>query len=144
MLLLLFAGVASAQEQSRTYRVPFRSVNGMILLDGQLNGNPAVLLFDTGARTSIVDVHYAELEGLKLDPLRSRGSVGAEGTCVAWEVRLSLEHRSWLTRRVCVMDLSDVSRRIGVRIYGFVGQDILRGFSAVRIDYAANIVEFQK
>ena len=102
--MLLFAGVASAQEQSRTYRVPFRSVNGMILLDGQLNGTPALLLLDTGARVSIADVHDAELEGLKLDPLRPRGSVGAEGTCVAWEVRLSLEHRSWLTRRVCVMD----------------------------------------
>ena len=126
------------------YRVPFHSVNGMILLDAEVNGKPAVLLLDTGANSSIVDVHSAGFDGLKLDALRSTGRAGAEGTCAIWEARLSLEHRSWLNRRMCVMDLSDVSRRMGVRIDGFVGQDILREFSAVRIDYKAGLVEFEK
>ena len=75
----------------------------MILLDGQLNGKPAVLRLDTGANNSVVVYRAAGLDGLI-------------------EVKLSLEHRSWLNRRVCIMDLSDASRRMGTRIDGFVGQ----------------------
>ena len=42
------------------------------------------------------------------------------------------------------MDLSEASKHLGTRIDGFVGQDILREFSAVRIDYKAGVVEFEK
>src|SRR5258708_34879668 len=55
-LLLLFAGVASPQEQHRTFRIPFHSVNGLILLDAKVNGVPVVLLFDTGASRTVVSV----------------------------------------------------------------------------------------
>ena len=115
----------------------------MILLDGQLNGKPASLLLDTGANNSVVDVHSAGFDGLKLDALRSTGSAGAEGACAVREVKLSLEHRSWLNRRVCVMDLSDVSR-MGVRVDGFIGADVLTEFSAVRIDYKHGAIEFEQ
>ncbi len=116
----------------------------MILLDGQLNGKPAVFLLDTGANNSVVDYRAAGFGDLKLDTLRSTGSTGAEGGCAVREVKLSLEHRSWLGRRVCVMDLSDTSRRMGTHIDGFVGTDILAAFSAVRIDYKAKIVTLEE
>ena len=67
-----------------------------------------------------------------------------EGACAVREVKLSLEHRSWLNRRVCVMDLSDVSRRMGARIDGFIGQDVLTEFSAVRIDYKTHTLELEQ
>lgn len=41
LVLLLFAGVASAQEQHRTL--------DLILLDATVNGRPVVLLLDTGS-----------------------------------------------------------------------------------------------
>ena len=41
------------------------------------------------------------------------------------------------------MDLSDASRRMGTQIDGFIGQDVLSEFSAVRIDYKAHTVELQ-
>ena len=63
-----------------------------------------------------MDVHSAGFDGLKLESLRSTGKAGAEGDCAVREMKLSLEHRSWLSRRVWVMDLSDVSRRMGVRV----------------------------
>lgn len=99
---------------------------------------------DTGANNSVVDVHSAGFEGLKLDALRSTGNAGAEGDCTVREVKLSLEHRSWLNRRVCVMDLSDASRRMGVRVDGFIGADVLSEFSAVRIDYRAQTVTLEQ
>jgi len=43
--------------------------------------------------------------------------------------------------RVLVMDLSDASKRLGTRIDGFLGEDVLRTFSAVRIDFRAHTLE---
>ena len=114
------------------------------MLDGQINGKASALLLDTGANNSVVDYRAAGFDSLKLDALRSTGSAGAEGACAVREVKLFLEHRSWLNRRVCVMDLSDVSRRMGVRVDGFIGADILSEFQAVRIDYKHGAVEFEQ
>ena len=139
-MLLAIARFAVAGE-GKTYRAPFHTVNGLIL---QLNGKPAVFLLDTGANNSVVDVHSAGFDGLKLDALRSTGSAGAEGACVVREVKLSLEHRSWLNRRVCVMDLTDVSRRMGTRVDGFIGMDVLTEFSVVRIDFKNRIIELEE
>jgi hypothetical protein len=143
LLLLVVLAVAHAQER-KTFAVPFHTVRGMILLDGQLNGKPAVFLLDTGANNSVVDYRAAGFDTLKPDKLRSTGGTGAEGDCIVREVKLSLEHRSWLNRRVCLMDLADVSRRIGTRVDGFIGQDILGTFSAVRIDYKAHTVTLEE
>jgi hypothetical protein len=148
-LLLLFcgfyfmlAGICHAQER-KTYTIPFHTVRAMILLDGQINGQPAVFLLDTGANNSIVDYRAAGFISFKLVPLRSTGSTGAEGGCIMRDVKLSLEHRSWFGRKVCIMDLSDISRRMETRIDSFVGQDILSEFSAVRIDYKAHTVTLE-
>jgi hypothetical protein len=144
LVLLLLAGVASPQEQPRTFRVPFHTVNGMVLLDAMVNGKPAVLLLDTGANLSIVDYRSAGFPALKLDVLLPTGKTGAEGNCVSREVsKISLGLRSWLSRRTCLMDLSDASKRMGARIDGFVGQDLLQEFSAVRIDYKNHAVELE-
>jgi hypothetical protein len=56
------------------------------------------------------------------------------------EVKLLLAHRSWFNRRVCVMNLSDASKRMGAKLDGFIGTDVLSEYSAVRIDYKAQTV----
>jgi aspartyl protease len=142
LLGLVLCLPAHAQER-RTFTVPFHTVRGMILLDGQINGKLAVFLLDTGANNSVVDYRAAGFDSLKLDALRSTGSAGAEGACTVREVKLSLEHRSWFGRRVCVMNLSDAGKRMGVQIDGFIGQDVLREFSTVRIDYKAQTVTLE-
>ena len=48
LIFFLLSPIARAQ-QTKTYTVPFHSVNGLILLDAKVNGKPAVLLLDTGA-----------------------------------------------------------------------------------------------
>ena len=42
------------------------------------------------------------------------------------------------------MELSDASKRLGTRIDGFIGEDLLEEFSAVRIDYKARLVELEE
>jgi hypothetical protein len=143
MALVLCGQPANAQER-KSFVVPFHTVRGLILLDGQLNGKAAVLLFDTGANISIVDYRAAGFPALKLDVLRSTGKTGAEGTCITREVsKLSLGLRSWFARRTCLMDLSDASKRMGAQIDGFIGTDVLSEFRAVRIDYKAQTLTLE-
>jgi hypothetical protein len=42
------------------------------------------------------------------------------------------------------MDLSDASKRMGAKIDGFIGTDVLSEFRAVRIDYKAQAVTLEK
>ena len=137
----LFASTVHAQ----TFRVPFHTVNGMILLDAQVNGKPAALLLDTGANSTIISAEAAGLAAVQLKALlATKAGTGAEGDYIAREVDLKLSNRHWFNRRVWVMNLSDASKRLDTPIDGFVGQDLLREFSVVRIDYKAGAVEFEK
>lgn len=142
LVLCLFSPLAVAQDR-RTFAIPFRSVNGVILLEAKVNGRTAVLLLDTGAQDSMMDSGSVRFDP-RLGKLRSTGVAGAAGTCVVLEVDLVLEHRRWLNRKVCVLDLSDASRHFGTHIDGLIGQDVLREFSSVRIDYRNHVVELSE
>jgi Aspartyl protease len=115
----------------------------MILLDGQVNDKPAVLLLDTGADNSLISPEAASIS-TKLDALKATKTTGANGEYIKGRVDLRLAERHWIDRTVLVMDLSEASKRLGTRIDGFIGQDVLREVSAVRIDYKANVIEFEK
>jgi hypothetical protein len=138
LLLVLFLAVP-LQTHAQTYRAPFHSVNGMILLDAQVNGKPAVFLLDTGSNVSFVDMHSAPLR-FKAEKVRRIGMTG----CIVAHPKLVIAGKDFSEQRFCIADLSDVSKEIGQKVDGFIGQDVLREFSAVRIDYKAGLVEFEK
>jgi predicted aspartyl protease len=139
LLCLLLAPLTHAQ----TFRVPFHSVNGMILLDATVNDKPAALLLDTGADFTLISPEAAG-GSAKLDALKATNTTGANGEYVKARVDLRLAERHWIERTVLVMDLSEAGKRLGTRIDGFIGQDVLREFSALRIDFKASVVEFEK
>ena len=139
LLFLLLAIPLCAQEAPRNYRVPFRSVKGMILLDAAVNGKPAVLLLDTGANRTLISNRYG---GPKLKPSQRNGA-GITGESVRAIANLSLESHMWAGQTVTVMDLDELQHSLGIKFDGLLGQDILREFSAVRIDYRNSVVELQ-
>jgi len=116
----------------------------MILLDGQVNDKPATLLLDTGADNSLISPEAAGLTAVKVRTLTANKTTGANGDYGKGRVDLRLAEQHWIERTVLIMDLSQASKRLGTRIGGFVGQDVLREFSAARIDYKAGLVEFEK
>lgn len=88
-MLLLFASVASAQEQPLTFRVHFHTVRGMTLLDATVAGKPAALLRDTCANNTIISPSAAGADGVQLRALQAtRAGTGAEGDSI---VRVGLE-----------------------------------------------------
>ena len=130
LTVLVIAKFAVAGE-GKIYRVPFHTTNGMILLDGVVEGKPVSLLLDTGANNTIISAQAAGLAAVQLRGLEAtKEGTGAEGDYIAREVDLRLDRRHWINRRVLVMDLSDASRRVGAQVDGFLGQDILREFPA--------------
>ncbi len=140
----VFTGVVSAQEQQpRTFRIPFHSVNGMILLDATVNGKPASLLLDTGADATILSPQASGLSTVKLRALTANKTTGTNGEYVKSRVDLRLAEGHWIEREILVMDLSDVSKRMGTQIDGFIGADVLREFSAVRIDFKKQVLELE-
>ena len=142
LVLALLVPAVHAQER-KAYTVPFHSVNGMILLDAQVNRKPAGLLLDTGANNTLITPQAAGL-GVKLDALKPTNTSGSSGEYMKGRVDLRLEKRHWIEREVLIMDLSEAGKRIGERVDGFIGQDLLREFFVVRIDYKAGAVEFEK
>ena len=141
--LLFLALPCLAQQTAKTHRVPFHTVNSMILLDATVNDKPAVLLLDTGADFTLISPQASGLSAAKLRALTATKTTGANGDYVKSRVDLRLAERHWIDREILVMDLSDASTRIGTRIDGFVGQDLLQEFSAVRIDFKNHVVELE-
>lgn len=142
--LLLLAVPCLAQQTAKTYRVPFHSAaNGVILLEAQVNGKPAVLLLDTGANLTIISQQAAGLPDVKLHALAPNRTTGSNGDYVRSHVDLGLGERHFMDHPIIVMDMSDASKRLWTRIDGLLGQDVLRQFSAVRIDYQHGVLELE-
>ena len=78
ILLALVLFIPQAHAQERTFRVPFHSVIGLILLEATVNGKPAVLLLDTGADNSIIAPQVADVSA-NLSPLKAGNGAGASG-----------------------------------------------------------------
>lgn len=93
----------------------------MILLDATVNGKPSVLVLDTGTRFTCTT------QAVK----HERASIGIAG--------LTFEKQP-----VTTVNLDSLSKWAGTRIDGLLGQDILREFSAVRIDYKAQTVTLEE
>ena len=98
----------------------------MILLDAQVNGKPVVLVLDTGAVQTQMD---------------KRVMMRHEDFAVLYvDLKISTYHHN--EYRVLATDLRPILK--GIPADGILGEDWLRSFRAVRIDYKENVIEFEK
>lgn len=128
-----------------TLRVPFRTAQAMILVEGKVNGNPAILLLDTGANRTIISARVYGNVLFQMQQLRqNHHGAGVAGGSIPLHADLVLAGRIWVAQRVSVMDLDELNDMLKLHFDGLLGQDILRQFRAVRIDYRTHVIELEE
>lgn len=117
----------------------------MILVEGKVNGNHALFLLDTGANRTIISKQVYGKASLAIQQLshNSRGP-GLVGYSLRRPANLELGHHMWAGQYVSVMDLDDLRQMLGMNFDGLLGEDILREFHSVRIDYRTHILELEQ
>jgi hypothetical protein len=144
LVLLLLLAPMPRRANSRTLHVPFRTEQSMILIEGKIDEKRVTFLLDTGSVNTIVNIRSYRTDQLML-PLaqRNRTAPGFTGQAVHLRVTLSLEGHTWVGQSVGMMNLDGIQQALGIRFDGLLGQDILREFRSVRIDYSAHVIELE-
>jgi Aspartyl protease len=126
-------------------RIPFRTVQSLILFDGKVNGSPATFLLDTGANRTIISARtYANARfDLQRMPPR-RGAAGFSGYSLRRSADVSIASNTWIAQQVSVMDLDELQQMLHIDFDALLGQDFLRQFRSVRIDYRTHAIELQE
>jgi hypothetical protein len=141
MALALLSAPSCARTE--TVLLPFRSVHSLILVDAKVNGNKVTLLLDTGANNTIINGKvYGNMPVPRIDPT-SKGP-GVIGNALRLRVDLEIAGRFRFSQPVSVMNLDELPQRVGAQFDGLLGQDILRQFRSVRINYDAHVIELEK
>jgi len=116
VLAALFA-VAAVAGEGQTIRIAFREINHRILIDVRIDGKPATLLFDTGARVSTF------------------------GNC---GLILTSKEKLTLTCSDEEVTVAFVAPEKGVWLDGFLAADLLSKFAVVKINYKAHVIELEQ
>lgn len=119
----------------------------IIMVEAKVNGRgPFNFAVDTGASVTVISKHTAEKLGLAENP-----STPKKGHCCSGELDMSLlTTNSVLVGDVevkdipvALMDLSTISKCVGMDIEGIIGYSFMKDFRVV-IDYPNNTISFEK
>jgi hypothetical protein len=114
---------------ARSEPVSARFKDGLVFVDAEVNGARGLFLLDTGAVATVLDPGFARLAFVRLG--RPRDVVGRGGDVGARQgeaVDLTLSGGAQARIAPVVMDLSQPSNAMGVRLAGILGEDFLRDF----------------
>jgi hypothetical protein len=118
---------------------------GTILVDASVNGQPVVMILDTGASHSMFDASVFGLSEVQLQAARMKGrGLGLDADVVWRTADFEIGEEAWKQHPIEVADLHLLSKIYGRKIGGIVGQDVLRSFVSVQINYKGQCVMFQR
>jgi len=144
-LFLLLLIPMTNPAHSGTVRIPFRTVQSLIVVEGKVNGNAATFLLDTGANRTIVSAKIYGSGRFNLQRMPRRyGGAGFAGYSLRRPANLELAANIWTAQEVSVMDLDELKQMLHMEFDGLLGQDFLSQFRSVRIDYRAHVIELQE
>jgi hypothetical protein len=143
-LLLLLVPLPNPAH-SGIVRIPFHTEQSLIVVEGKVNGNAGTFLLDTGANRTIVSTRIYGNVSFELQrlPRRQQGP-GLVGYSLRRSADVELGEHVWTAQQVSVMDLDELKQMLHMDFDGLLGQDILRQFRSVRIDYHAHLIELEE
>lgn len=149
-LLVIFLVLALAPSFDRAQpviiRLPFRTVHSMILVQGKVEGDSVTFLLDTGSIGTIVSTRIYHISRFQLRSIQKNAhGPGISGESVSANIDLELGSYRWTSQRVSIMNLDELSHILGVEhLDGLIGEDILREFRSIRIDYRTHMIELEE
>jgi Aspartyl protease len=144
-LLFLFLTPPALPDKSDVISVPFRTAQSMILVDARVNAKRVTLLLDTGAMDTIISAKAYGIPQFQLQGLhRKAQDPGLAGDSLRLRGTFAFANRVWNSQPVIVMNVDELTRRIGTQVDGLLGQDLLREFRSVRINYKSHVIELEQ
>ena len=139
VLWTLFAGSGFARAEDLEIPFEIEPSQSAILVRGLVDGKPVRLILDTGASWTIVARELVRLAPGALASSRfSDEGPGLNANGRYTEANLELAGRRWRNRIVVGMNMDEVSKAYGRRIDGLLGQDLLREFERITIDFRSH------
>jgi Aspartyl protease len=140
-LLLMVLALRAVPQPVLTAEIPLR-VNhtfGLILLKAEINGNPAVLVLDTGSNRTSVSSRFVDVATPRLtDTVSGAKGSGYVGTAVYAKASLKVGTLIWRDQQILAMDMSQISKSLGENVDGMLGMDFLNQFTTVVVDLKAH------
>jgi len=132
-MLIQFRPASIAETEADVNQVKFTDHLGLMLFDGEINGNQGVFLLDTGADNSIVNPRLAKEMGLK--EIKGAYSILGFGGIDQYQID-SFSFGDWEFENIKLigMDLSLIERYLGFDLLAVIGGDLLDDY-ALMIDY---------
>jgi predicted aspartyl protease len=154
LLLIVISTACSCSAKSRAEELPKDSTGvllvsdkstGTILVDAKLNGEPVVMILDTGASHSMFDASTFGLSAVQFQAARmNTHGLGLNADVVLRTANFELGNKAWKQQPVEIADLHLLSKIYGRKIGGIIGQDVLRSFASVQINYKGQCVMFYR
>ncbi len=103
------------------------------------------MILDTGSSHSLFDARAFGMSPAQLQAARlnTRG-LGLNADVVWRSANFRIADQQWNNQPVEVADLSKLSKIYGRTIDGILGQDVLRSFDSVQINYKGDCVMLQR
>lgn len=144
-LAFLFLTPPPIPDHSEIVTVPFRTAQSMILVDARVNGKRVTLLLDTGAVDTIISAKACGIPQFQLQGLhRKDQDPGLAGDSLRLRANFAFANRVWNWQPVTVMNVDELTRRFGTQVDGLLGQEHLREFRSIRINYKSHVIELEQ
>ncbi len=107
-----------------------------MLITIEVNGRQRQVILDTGAESTVLSPSVVGATAMDVKTAAFASGPGMRGEAMWRQVDLKLGKNRWFDRGVAVMNLAEVSKVYNRNVDGLLGQDILREFKSVTLDFA--------
>lgn len=127
---------------NKAENIPFKLIDNHLFMPAVVDCRERLWVLDTGASMSVVNAAFADELGLvRQGDMKGKGTGGTVKIEFATLPSLTVKGIKFDPQTVAVIDMSELTRLVGVDIAGILGYDFLSRF-VTKIDYADELLSF--